>query len=199
MSYETCSDVSPEFWDQLAGADPEEITGRTGARFQDGVYRLPFMNRELMINPGERRVQVAQDPEMEAGFRVCLLSLLYLLKMEPSALGPLASPLELPGGATFFRGHHGVPSKPLEERFGQDAAGLLAAGTRLGAEPRPAGDAALSLTVFPGLTVMVVLWQGDEEFPAQASFSLPADISRFWGLDAAWGLMNLVVQELIRV
>ncbi len=196
MAYETCSDVSPEFWNLLAGADPGEITGRTGALFQDGVYWLPFLNRELLIDPGERRVQLAQAPEAEPGFRVCLLALLYLLKMDPQALGPLTSPLELPGGATFFRGHHGVPSGPVEARFGQDVAGLLAAGARIGAEPRPAGDAALAVPVFPGLTVMVILWQADEEFPAQASFSVPGQIHRFWGLDAIWGLMNLVAQEL---
>ncbi len=196
MSYETCSDVNPEFWDLLSGADPAEITSRTGAGFQHGVFRLPCLNRELLIDPGARRVQVAQKPDAEPGFRVCLLALLYLLKLDPQGLGPLTSPLELPGGATFFRGHHGVPAAPLEARFGQDAPGFLAAGARLGGQSQPSGDAALALTVFPGLTVMVILWQGDEEFPAQVSFAVPADLNQFWGLDAVWGLLNLVAQEL---
>ncbi len=196
MSYETCSDVNPDFWEELAAADPAEITGRTGAGFQHGVFRLPFLNRELLLDPQTRRVQVAQKPDAEPGFRVCLLALLYLLKMDPPALAPLTSPLELPGGATFFRGHHGVPSAPLEVRFGQDVPGFLAAGARLGGQSQPSGDAALALTVFPGLTAMVILWQGDEEFPAQVSFAVPANLNQFWGLDAVWGLLNLVAQEL---
>jgi hypothetical protein len=85
----------------------------------------------------------------------------------------------------------------LEARFGQDAAGFLAAGKKLHGEIRPAGDAALALQVFPGLVVEVILWQADDEFPAQVSFTLPAHLDRFWFLDAVWGLLNLLTQELL--
>jgi hypothetical protein len=126
------------------------------------------------------------------------LALSYLLHLVPSSLGPPISPLELPGGATFFRGHHGLPGAPLEARFGRDLAGFLAAGQKLRAEARPAGDAALALRVFPGLMVAVILWQADEEFPAQVSFTLPAHLDRFWFLDAVLGLLSLVAQELLK-
>ena len=93
---------------------------------------------------------------------------------------------------------NGLPDAPLAARFGQDLAGFMAAGRKLRAETRPAGDAALALRVFPGLTVEVILWRADEEFPAQVSFTLPAHLDRFWFLDAVWGLLNLVTQELIK-
>jgi hypothetical protein len=56
----------------------------------------------------------------------------------------------------------------------------------------------LALRVFPGLTVEVILWRADDEFPAQVSFTLPAHLDRFWFLDAVWGLLNLVTQELLK-
>ena len=142
-------------------------------------------------------MQIAGSPEAEPGFRLCLTALLYLLRLDPAGLGPGISPLELPGGVTFFRGHHGLPSGPLEERFGRDAAGFLAAGEKLHGETRPAGDAAVTLQVFPGLVVEVILWQADDEFPAQVSYTLPAHLDQFWFLDAVWGLLNLVTQELL--
>ncbi len=43
----------------------------------------------------------------------------------------------------------------------------------------------------------VILWQGDEEFPPQVTFTLPAHLDRFWHLDAVWGLLNLVTQEML--
>ena len=86
---------------------------------------------------------------------------------------------------------------PLEERFGRDGAGFLTAGKKLHGEIRPAGDTAVALQVFPGLVVEVILWQADDEFPAQVSFTLPAHLDRFWFLDAVWGLLNLVTQELL--
>jgi hypothetical protein len=189
--------VSQEIWKELQERDPAEVAGRTGAKFREGVYYLPFLNRRLMVDPGRRTIQVAGEPEAEPGFRACLAALVYLLRVDVAALGPALSPLELPGGATFFRGHHGLPNALLEKRFGQDVPAFVAAGQRLQAETRPEGDAALALQVFPGLVVEVILWQGDEEFPPQVSFTLPAHLDRFWFLDAVWGVLNLVAQELI--
>jgi len=197
MAYEKCIDVSEEIWQEFAGRDPQEITGRTGAPYEEGRYRLPFLDRALLLDPVRRQVQVIGAPEAEPGFRLCLTALQYLLRLDPAQLGPGISPLELPGGATFFRGHHGLPHGPLEERFGRDPAGFLAAGQQLHGETRPAGDAAVALEVFPGLVVEVILWRADDEFPAQVSFTLPAHLDRLWFLDAVWGLLNLVAQELL--
>jgi len=197
LPYETCRDVNEKFWEELAARDPKEVAGRTGARWETRGYLLPLLNRELLIDPAARRATILQDPGAEPGFRTCLTALLYLLKIDPEALGPLASPLELPGGATFFRGLHGLPNPLLEARFGSDAAGFLASGSRLGGQPHPAGDAALSFQVYPGLNIIVILWQADDEFPAQVSFAVPAHIHQFWGLDALWGLLHLLTQELL--
>jgi hypothetical protein len=198
MAYEKCADVSPEIWKELQDLDPAEVTGRTGVEFREGVYHLPFLDRTLVVDPGRRRVQLAGELAAEPGFRVCLTALVYLLRLDTGLLGSPLSPLEFPGGATFFRGHHGLPNAALEERFGQEVAAFWAAGAKLQAETRPQGDAALALQVFPGLTVEVTLWLGDEEFPPQVTFTLPAHLDRGWFLDAVWGLLNLVSQELIQ-
>jgi len=197
MPYERCEEVSQAFWEELQQADPQELCRRTGARCVSDGFLLPFLNRELRIFPRERRLVDPARPGADPGFRLCLVTLMYLLKLDPGALGPVISPLELAGGATFFRGQHGLPHAPLESRFGADPEALLAAGRRLGGEPRPAGDAALAFQVFPGLWVEVILWRGDEEFPPQASFAVPAHLDRFWHLDAVWGLLNLLVHELL--
>jgi hypothetical protein len=198
MAYETCSDVSQEIWNDLKERDPHEITERTGARYEEGAYHLRFLDRTLVLDPVRRMAQISGADQADSGFRLCLTALLYLLKIDPVLLGPAISPLELPGGATFFRGHHGIPSEPLEERFGRDVAGFMEAGRKLHGEIRPAGDATIALQVFPGLVVEVILWQADEEFPAQVSFTLPAHLDKFWFLDAVWGLLNLVTQELLK-
>jgi hypothetical protein len=59
------------------------------------------------------------------------------------------------------------------------------------------GEVAVALQVFPGLVVEVILWQADDEFPAQVSFTLPARLDRFWFLDAVWGQLTLVTQKLL--
>jgi hypothetical protein len=106
--------------------------------------------------------------------------------------------MELTGASTFFqaRGPHALPTQPLERTFGSDLPAFREAGRRLGAQKRQAGDAALALEVFPGLTVGVILWEADEEFPAKASFTVPANLERGWHLDAVLALLQLVVREL---
>ncbi len=198
MAYETCNEVSTELWKDLGERDPQEIISRTGVEYREGRYYLPFLDRTLWLDPKLRQGEIAQAPEAAPDFRLCLSALVYLLKLDPASLGPGISPLDLPGGVTFFRGHHGLPNKPLEERFGRDVAGFTAAGKKLHGEIRVKGDAAVALEVFPGLVVEVILWQADDEFPAQVSFTLPGHLDRFWFLDAVWGLLNLVTEELLK-
>jgi len=199
MLYEKCEEVNQEFWQELAHLTPEEVTRRTGVGFSGGVYRLPYLNRILRIDPVGRTIKAEGADSPDLSFRTCLTALLYLARVNPAALGPLVSPVELTGGATFFpeRGPHAVPNVPLEERFGQDPTGFLRAGKLLGGEPLTAGDAALAFQIFPGLTVEVILWLADEEFPAQVSFRVPRHLEHIWHLDAVLAVMQLLTQELL--
>ncbi|MBM4285985.1 MAG: DUF3786 domain-containing protein, partial [Deltaproteobacteria bacterium] len=135
--------------------------------------------------------------DADPGFHVCLTALLYLLEVDPAALGHPVSPLQLPGGAIFFRGPHGLPQGPLEARFGRDLTGFQAAAARLGGIKGRDGDGAYSLEVYPGLRVGVILWLADEELPAQVSFTVPAHLERCWHLDAVWALLHLAARELL--
>ncbi len=200
MLYSRCAEVNEEFWRDLLQADPEDIFRRTGVHRQQNVFRFAFFNQEAVADLDQKRVFRTAAPEEEPGFRRCLVTLLYLLLIDTAGLGQPISPLELTGATTFFqsRGPHAIPSAPLEERFGRDLAGFLEAGRRLGAEPRDQGDGAFALPVYPGLSVGVTLWEADEDFPAQVSFTVPANLDRFWQLDAVLGLMGLVVKELLR-
>lgn len=199
MLYEKCAEVNEDFWQELALLPPAEVTRRTGAAWDQDHYRLPFLNRLLKVDPCRRQVRVAGAETSDPGFRLCLTVLLYLARVNVADLGSSVSPLELSGGPTFFQnqGPHALPSAPLEERFGRDPESFMAAGRCLGGEPRAAGDAALGFRLFPGLTVEAILWAADEEFPAQASFTVPAGLDRFWHLDAILGLLQLLVRELL--
>jgi hypothetical protein len=198
--YNQCAAVNEEFWRDLRQADQEDIARRTGIRRHRNVFRFPYFNQEAVVDLDQQRVFQAAAPEEEPGFRLCLISLLYLLYVDTAELGPPLSPLELPGATTFFqsRGPHAIPSAPIEERFSRDLTGFFQVGALLGAERRTSGDGALAFRVFPRLPVEVILWEADEEFPAQVSFTVPSHLDRFWQLDAVLGLMGLVVKEMLR-
>jgi len=197
--YEKCADVDAALWEALADADPEEVTQRTGATFARGNYHLSYFSWRLTVKPHQRHISLAEGQAREAEFQLCLVALLYLLKVDPHLLGATqVSPKEFKGGTTFFQGPHALPVARLEERFGEDRAGFLEAAGRLGGRTVDLGDAAVLLPVFPGLEVGVILWQGDEEFPAQVNLTVPRGLDRFWPLDAIWALLNVVTRELWR-
>jgi hypothetical protein len=199
--YETCEEVNAEFWQELLQLQPTEVARRTGVAFEAGSFHLAFLNRRLTLDPQERLLRVTGPGTRHPDFRLCLTTLLYLARVDPAALGPLVSPLELTGGATFFtaKGPHALPRAFLEERFGQDLPGFFRAGELLGATRQDAGDAALTFQVFPGLALEVILWLTDEEFPAQVSFRVPGALERVWHLDAVLALLQLLARELLAV
>lgn len=59
---------------------------------------------------------------------------------------------------------------PWAERFQENPQAFAAACKRLGGEQYPLGDAAYSIPVFEDLNLLVQLWFGDEEFPAQLRY-----------------------------
>jgi Domain of unknown function (DUF3786) len=199
VRYEKCMEVNEEFWQELSQLAPAEVTRRTGVAFVEGIFRLPFLNLVLKVDPVRRTLHIKGAESRDPGFRLCLTTLLYLSRVDPGALGQLVSPLELTGGANFFmeRGAHGLPHSPLEERFGHDLPGFLQAGEFLGAKRVTAGDAALDFQVFPGLTVEVILWLADEEFSGQVSFQVPGSLELVWRLDAVVGLLQFLTWELL--
>ncbi len=58
MAYENCAEVSQEIWNDLEKRDPAEVAGRTGVIFREGEYELPFLDRELRIDPARRQIRV---------------------------------------------------------------------------------------------------------------------------------------------
>ncbi len=197
--YQNCRDVDPALWQALAEAEPAAIRRRTGADHQDGAYLLPWFHRQLFIQPADRTIRLLGQPERQAEFQLCLVTLLFLLQVDTARLpSRQVSPKEYKGGITFFQGPHALPSARLEERFGVHRELFLRAGKSLGGRELPQGDAALALTPFPRLTVEVILWLADDEFPAQVVFTLPAALEQFWALDGIWALLNVVSRELWR-
>ncbi len=186
--YQKCRDVDDVLWEALTGADPDEVMHRTRARYQEEAYILPFLNRELTVQPAERLLQVSGQDNWEPEFQLCLTALLFLLKVDAAQLpSRQVSPKEYKGGVIFFQGPHALPTSRLEERLGSQRELFLSAGRSLGGEEVSQGDAAIALTAFPNLKVEVILWLGDEEFPPRSSSRL----RRRWNASGPWTLSGL--------
>ena len=125
---------------------------------------------------------------------------MYLLRSADVALGQeWVTGKGIPGGDLFFQGPHEMPLAALKEHFGSNPELIIDAGKRLGGEPAEFGDASIRLQALPRLPMVIAIWQGDDEFPANASILFDKSISSHLPLDVTLDLTNAVVRKLTGV
>ena len=193
--------VHPAIWERLSQADPHDVCRRTGAQFDDdtGSYVVSFLQELYRVGTRTKNVELLPGSALSAGPSIDLQVILITYLLNAHAL-PLANRLvagsSLKGGKTFFQGPHRFPVEPLEERYGINPTAFLDKGLSLGAQQERYGDAGLRFQAFPRVPVVMVLWQGDEEYPARLSVLFDASIAQHLPLDAIYGLVTEICRRM---
>lgn len=188
-------------WDVLAGLDPEDVSRRAHVFYDRsrGAYLLPLFNKELSVRPGDRQVS-GNSPQAylllgKLSDYAPLSILWYLIQAEDVPLsGSLVKPSHTSEGRMFFAGAHALPLGRLVRRYGNDAGRFLGKGYELGGERLDFADASLRLLPFPRVPVVLLLWTGDEEFPARADLLYDSTCSVHLPMDILWAtaMMSLL-------
>lgn len=191
-------------WHRLALSAPAEVCRRTGACFNEysGTYILNVFNASIAVHPGHREIRgTGELCNMLLGklsHYSCLPILWYLLQAQDiPASGSLINPRKLAGGLIFDRGSHALPLDKLAAEYGGDTAAFLKKGVSLAGECSNYGDASIKLYPFRRIPVLLVLWQKDEEFPANAVLLLDATCSRYMPTDIIWATAMLSVLVML--
>ncbi len=116
------------------------------------------------------------------------LSILYYLvnAQNRPLTGILKKPHELPGGDIYLRGAHVMPLDEVAARYGNDPESFLARGMEIGGKPARYGDAALDLKPFNHIGMTIILWRGDDEFPARADLLMDSSCGTQLPPDIVW-------------
>ena len=86
---------------------------------------------------------------------------------------------------------------PWAERFQAQPELLARACESLGGEPFPLGDVAYSIPVFDGLRLLLQLWFGDEEFPAQLRYLWDENALMYLKYETMYYAVPLVLNRII--
>lgn len=126
-----------------------------------------------------------------------LFILYYLLRIKDFPLvDEWISEKDLPGGPTFFRGPHLVPTHLISETFGNDIDAFSAWCKKQGGIPIDMGDAAFRFQITPDIPVVVLYWLGDEDFPAEAKILFDKSIAEQLPLDIVFALVVAVCDRV---
>ncbi|MCX7912403.1 MAG: DUF3786 domain-containing protein [Dehalococcoidales bacterium] len=87
---------------------------------------------------------------------------------------------------------------PLIRHFGAKPERLVQAAASLGGYPAEYGDTAVTITALPRVPVTIVLWCGDEEFPAEASVLFDRSVTDYLPAEDIIVLSETIVWKLAR-
>jgi hypothetical protein len=185
-------------WDDLAKADQALAAKEAKARLLDGKFVVDFLRAPHVVDPALKLV-TAPPGRPRADFQKTMILLVYLAQAAkanaPDPAGRLIGPMEIPGGAMFFRGPHELAAKPVEEAFARNREGLLKKALSYGAAE--AGDALFRWQVLPHVEIGCYFEEADEEFDAQCRWSFDAHAHYRLPLDALWAVINVVAADLV--
>ena len=184
-------------WSKLKNRKKEDIARRSNASVTDEGLKLCFFDDEYIIIFEDELVINLAGKAPNPFFEAIILHYLVNAKdIEPS--GKMISFRDLEGGNLYYSSFRARTIAPLIDRFGHSSQELLAAGELMRGVPVEMGDAAVTITIFPKLSVTIVIWEGDEElmpnvnvlFDSTAGYHLPTE-------DMA-ALGSIITSQLLR-
>jgi Domain of unknown function (DUF3786) len=183
--------IDQSYFTELAAADPTTICrkGRCSYLFDQRQFALQIWGAQFLIDPGKRKIEhrVASGSPFHQYFDVFIIY--YLLRAQDISLsGEWISEKDLPGGPTFFRGPHQIPTDLITQRFDNDILEFKSCCARLGGSPLDMADAAFCFSLTPDIPVAVLYWRGDEDFPAEAKLLFDRSMTELLSLDVVFAL-----------
>jgi hypothetical protein len=192
-----------EAWDTLLSLDQKDVEGRAHAVFSPGTstFKLICLGQEILVSLLDQEISSLSSPgaflvsDLGQYSQLSILRYLTHAKNQPLS-DKLVKPSDLPGGDFFVKGSHVLPVEKIISRFENDLSGFLKTGEALGGIRQDYGDASVKLFPFPSVPVYIILWAGDDEFPAQAYLLFDSSCSAHMATDVLWSTAMMTIEMM---
>lgn len=155
--------------DEFKSRSAQEMAQKSGTDFSEGKFSFVFLNSPIEVAFPEG-VVLFKETEQEAGLVERILVLHYLIHSSGDFPGNRnISFKELPGGSIYIEPFSNRCIRPLVFLFGRDLPSFETAAVKCNGVKQKFGDISYCFKPFPNVLVTLVLWAGDEEFPASAN------------------------------
>jgi len=193
--------VADNYWNDLLQRDITSLCNLTlFTPLSSNQVLFHFLQEDVVLDLEKRCLmrlkdnhwQQSDDPLLE------LVTVMYLINV--TDIYPIGKDIvgvkDLKEGH-FFQGPHVLKTDPLIERYGHDLKGFREAAEFLEGEALDMADAAYKLQPYPRVALYFLLWEGDNEFPAQVTVLFDRSIENALAADAIWALVNRVTTALL--
>jgi len=110
--------------------------------------------------------------------------------------GKLISFKEFPGGSIYDGPFATRAIRPLIDYFGSNPRKLIPSAAQFSGVPVPQGDHGICIQVFPLIPVTLMIWEGDDEFPASGNILFDATAPSHMTAEDYAVLAEIVVGDL---
>ncbi len=185
-------------FDELAKCDPDVLCQRAFCEYdrKKRFYTLTIWGESYTISLTERKiVSITSGFSPNDYFQIFLVNYLQQSK-DIGIAGEWVSEKDFPGGPTFFRGPHEIPTGFISRLYENDLASFSKRCVDQGGKPLEMGDAAFSFSISPNITLAVLYWIGDEDFPPEAKILYDKALGDFLALDIVYALAVEACQRI---
>lgn len=190
--------IDDRYYKELTEANPATICKNTGCRYdkESKTYSLTVWGNEFVINPPLKCVENITNT-YKAHDYFALFIVYYLLNAKEIIMeNNWVSEKDIPGGAAFFRGPHEIPTGKISEHFNNRMDAFNRVCTDAGGIEIEKADAAFYFQITPRIPVLVLLWNGDEDFPPEAKIMYDRSIGELLSLDIIFALAVAICDRL---
>jgi len=159
---------------------------------------LSFLNRMYRVTTPEVTISII-DSDEEVPLREKVLILHYILNARGTLLSntPITFK-ELPEGPVYFRTFNQRTIKHLVSSFSSDPQNLFAASKSFGGRKAAYGDAAVTIEAFLRVPITLVVFKGDDEFPAEGNILYDSTIPDYLPTEDIIVLTETLIWRLVR-
>jgi hypothetical protein len=183
--------VDPIFFAELAAAAPPDVCRRSRCHYDAGeqCYTLSVWGDAYTVYPHESRIDRLSHHMGPAHAYLDLFIVHYLLHAKAvDVANTWISEKDIPGGATFFRGPHEIPTDLIVRRYDRDIEAFKSACCRLQGSRLDMADTAFAFRAAPRIPVAVLYFIGDEDFPSESRLLFDSSITAHLAADIVYAL-----------
>jgi hypothetical protein len=193
--YQQARDLAAQ---DLAQRELADISERSGFPVRNSTQlAVGFLGRQFTIDYPAFTFRDHDDPAAQVPLQEQVLILHYLRGCRPELTGRWIAYREIPGAGFYFGAFVKRAIDPLKKMFGNNVAALRRAVDTLGGTAIESSGAVFGVIPLPYTPMQLIVWEGDEEFPAEANILFDASVGDYLSPeDVAW-LAGMVVYRLM--
>jgi len=185
----------------LAKCDLERQCRQCGAELVSdasgaAIVRLRFLDDDYEVRFPDLEIR-SRSSGKEPPVKYRLLIMHYIAQAQGAPLsGEQITFREIPDGQFWIGSFYDRVQKPLLTALGHDPDALIERAAPLGGRRVEHGDVAVKIDAFSKVSVVLLIWKGDDELPPESNVLLDSSITSYLTSEDIAVLCDVVVERL---